>query len=88
MSTVFAVTTALLSAAALTTLVRLVRGPVALDRIVALDMLLTLLVAGTAVGVAARDESSFLPVLLLLAILAFIGSVTAANLIERREGMR
>ncbi|MBQ0986989.1 sodium:proton antiporter [Streptomyces sp. F63] len=88
MSTVFAVTTALLSAAALAALVRLLRGPVALDRIVALDMLLTLIVAGTAVGVAARQERSFLPVLLLLAILAFIGSIAAANLIERREGMR
>ncbi|KNE78922.1 MULTISPECIES: monovalent cation/H+ antiporter complex subunit F [Streptomyces] len=88
MTTVYAVTTALLSAAALLVLVRLLRGPVALDRIVALDVLLSLIVAGAALGVAARGEDSSLPVLLLLAILAFIGSVTAAHLIERREGMR
>ncbi|MCC5033620.1 MrpF/PhaF family protein [Streptomyces sp. WAC 00631] len=88
MTTVYAVTTALLSAAALLVLVRLLRGPVALDRIVALDVLLSLIVAGAALGVAARKEGSFLPVILVLAILAFIGSVTAAHLIERREGMR
>ncbi|MEU4687137.1 monovalent cation/H+ antiporter complex subunit F [Streptomyces xinghaiensis] len=88
MSTVYAVTTALLSAAALLVLVRLLRGPVALDRIVALDVLLSLIVSGASLGVAAREEGSFLPVVLVLAILAFIGSVTAAHLIERREGMR
>ncbi|NJQ00360.1 monovalent cation/H+ antiporter complex subunit F [Streptomyces zingiberis] len=88
MSTVYAVTVALLSAAALLTLVRLMRGPVALDRIVALDVLLTLVVAGTAVGVAALDRTAFLAVPVVVALLAFIGSVTAAHLIEKREGMR
>lgn len=88
MSAVFAITAAMVAAAMLLTVVRLVRGPLALDRIVALDVLLTLLAAGTAVAVAAWGYTSFLPVLLVVAVVAFIGSVTAAHLIEKREGMR
>ena len=88
MSAVFAVTAAMVAAAMLLALVRLVRGPLTLDRIVALDVLVTLIVAGTAVAVAAWGHTSFLPVLLVVAVVAFIGSVTAAHLIEKREGMR
>ncbi|MCT2590973.1 sodium:proton antiporter [Streptomyces sp. N2-109] len=88
MNVVFALSTAMVSAAGVLTLLRLVRGPLALDRIIAVDVLVTLILAGAAIGVASRKLTSFLPVLLVLALLAFIGSVTAAHLIEKREGMR
>ncbi|MCF6525573.1 monovalent cation/H+ antiporter complex subunit F [Streptomyces sp. JJ36] len=88
MNWVYGTTLALVSLAGVLTTVRLTRGPSALDRIIALDMLVTLIVAGTAVGMAARQDATPMPVLVVLALLAFIGSVTAAHLVEKREGMR
>jgi multicomponent Na+:H+ antiporter subunit F len=85
---VFGITLTMVSVAGLLTTVRLLRGPGALDRIVALDMLVTLIVAGAATGIAVRQETTGLPVLVVLALLAFVGTVTAAYLVERREGMR
>ncbi|MGW7357114.1 monovalent cation/H+ antiporter complex subunit F [Streptomyces sp. NPDC054802] len=88
MSVVFTTAQAMITAAALLTLLRLLRGPAALDRIVALDVVVTLVIAGTAVHMAAHSEATPLPVLLVLALLAFIGSVAAAHLVEEREHMR
>lgn len=88
MNVVYGIALAMLSVAGALTTVRLVRGPAALDRIVSLDVLVTLIVAAAAVGIAARQESAALPVLVVVALLAFVGSVTAAHLIEKREGMR
>ncbi|MGJ3561115.1 monovalent cation/H+ antiporter complex subunit F [Streptomyces sp. INA 01156] len=88
MTAVYTATLAMLAAAGLLTLLRLVRGPDALDRIVALDVLLTMIIAGTAVGMAVREDTTALPVLVVLALLAFTGSVTAAHLVEKRAGLR
>jgi multicomponent Na+:H+ antiporter subunit F len=88
MSVVFTTAQAMITAAALLTLYRLLRGPAALDRIVALDVVVTLVIAGTAVHMAAHAEVTPLPVLLVLALLAFIGSVSAAHLVEERKHMR
>ena len=73
-----------LTLAALLVLVRLVRGPSVPDRIVALDTLLQVVVAGIAVGAAATRDGSFLAVLVAVALLGFVGSVTVARFIERR----
>lgn len=88
MTTLYTVTLAVLAAAGLLTLLRLVRGPSALDRILALDVLLTMVIAGTVVGMVLREDTTPLPALVALALLAFIGSMTAAHLVERREGLR
>ena len=73
-----------LTVAALLVLVRLVRGPSVPDRIVALDTLLQVVVAGIAVAAAATREGSFLAVLVAVALLGFLGSVTVARFVERR----
>ncbi len=78
----------ILVASGLLILVRMLRGPAALDRIVALDVLASVIIAGTTVHMALWHDPTPLPVLVVLALLAFIGSVTAAHLVERREGMR
>ncbi|MFB8778514.1 monovalent cation/H+ antiporter complex subunit F [Streptomyces albogriseolus] len=88
MTILYGATLAVIAAAGLLTLLRLVRGPLALDRIMALDVLVTMTIAATAVGSVARDDTTAVPVLVVLALLAFIGSVTAAHLVEKREGMR
>jgi multicomponent Na+:H+ antiporter subunit F len=85
---VFAIVSGMLAVAALLTLVRLFRGPHALDRIAALDVFVVLVVAGVAVYVAYYREGTNAPLLVAFALLAFVGSAAAARLTERRERHR
>ena len=84
MTAVFAVCFAGLAVAALLVLLRLLLGPSVPDRIVALDTLLQVVVAGIAVGAAASGRSAFLAVLVAVSLLGFLGSVTVARFVERR----
>ena len=86
MSVVGVVCSAVLALAALLTLVRLVLGPSVPDRVVALDHLLLVVVAGIAVAAAVTGEGAFLGVLLAVALLGFVGSVTVGRFVERRGG--
>jgi len=81
---VVAVCLAGLSLAAGLCVVRLVRGPSVPDRIVALDALLLVVVSGIAVGAAATGDGSYLAVLVAVALLGFVGTVTVARFVERR----
>ncbi len=65
-------------------LLRLVRGPSLADRIVALDALLIVIVSGIAVDAARSGEGTYLDVLVVAALLGFIGTVNVARFIERR----
>jgi multicomponent Na+:H+ antiporter subunit F len=85
---VFVIVSVMLVVAALLTLVRLFRGPHALDRIAALDVFVVLIVAGVAVYVAFYGEGTNVPLLVAFALLAFVGSAAAARLTERRERHR
>jgi multicomponent Na+:H+ antiporter subunit F len=85
---VYALVFSLLGLSSVLTVVRLVRGPGVLDRIVGLDVLVTLFAAGIAADAARREDGTGLPVLLAVALLGFVGSITAAHLVEEREGMR
>lgn len=74
---------ALLGAAVLLVLVRLVRGPDLADRVVALDLLSVLAVGfAAAAAVLARDEV-YLDVALILALVSFLGTVALARHAER-----
>ena len=84
MTTVVVICLVALSVAALLTLYRLLAGPSVPDRIVALDVLLQLVVSGIAVGAAFSRNGSFLAVLVAVALLGFVGTVTVARFIERR----
>jgi multicomponent Na+:H+ antiporter subunit F len=81
--TVIAVPAAvLLAAGLLLALVRLVRGPSMLDRVVALDVLLAVIVCALGVQIAVSGTLTYLPVLVVLALLGFIGTVTVARLLH------
>jgi multicomponent Na+:H+ antiporter subunit F len=73
-----------LGISALLCLARIVRGDSLADRIVALDTLLIVIVIGIAVNTARTGTGTFLDVLLVAALIAFIGTVTVARHIERR----
>lgn len=84
MTAVFAATFGLLSLGGLLTLVRLARGPSTLDRILAVEVLLVLVVSGIAVAAAARGAPSDIGLLLVVSLLTFVGTVTAARFTQRR----
>ncbi|UQU62705.1 monovalent cation/H+ antiporter complex subunit F [Couchioplanes caeruleus] len=74
---------ALLFAAVSLVLVRIVRGPTTLDRIVAVDVLLAIVVCAIAAEAAFTRDATSLPVLVVLSVLGFIGSVTVARFSPR-----
>ncbi|GAA0466082.1 putative cation antiporter subunit [Actinoplanes capillaceus] len=68
-----------LAAAAGMTLVRIVRGPSTLDRIVAMDVLLAITVCAIAAEAAYSRDATGLPILLGLSLLGAVGSVAVAR---------
>ncbi|WP_122819004.1 monovalent cation/H+ antiporter complex subunit F [Nocardioides pantholopis] len=79
MSAVLAVAAAMLTVAALVLLVRLTIGPTILDRSVALDVLMSVTICATALYSAHFDRTEVLPVLLVLAMVGFVGAVSIAR---------
>lgn len=73
-----------LAVAASLCLARLVRGRSLADRIVALDTLLVVVVSGIAVQAARTRDGTYLDVLVVTALLGFVGTATVARFIERR----
>jgi multicomponent Na+:H+ antiporter subunit F len=80
----------MLGAGALLAIVRLARGPSLLDRVVATDVLLVIIAAGLAVYAALQQDPTVVPVLVVVSLLAFVGSVSVARyiggmLVQSRE---
>lgn len=74
----------ILAVSALLCVRRLVVGGSLVDRMVALDALLLVCVSGVAVLAIQSDSDAFLDVLLIAALIGFIGSVTIARYISWR----
>jgi multicomponent Na+:H+ antiporter subunit F len=64
-------------------LARLVKGPAAADRIVALDLISILIVAFLAAYSIYAGETSFLDVAIGYALIAFLGTVALAHFLMR-----
>ena len=69
-------------------LVRLVKGPAAADRIVALDLISILIVAFLAAYSVFAEEISFLDVAIGYALVAFLGTVALARFLMRSATKR
>jgi multicomponent Na+:H+ antiporter subunit F len=74
----------LLSLAVLLATVRVLRGPTLADRVVALELLTTLGIGLACALAIATGEAVFLDVSLVLALIAFLGTVAFARYVERR----
>lgn len=86
-----AVTTAallMLGAAACCFAVRLVRGPSLSDRVIGLDGLVIVGVAAVAVRAMATGNGAFLPVLVVVTLVGFVGTAASARFIEGRADRR
>lgn len=75
---------ALISAGALCTTYRLVVGPSIADRVVATDLLLTLLTCGAGVLAFSTRQGVYLGAMVVVAILGFLGTTLVARFIEGR----
>jgi multicomponent Na+:H+ antiporter subunit F len=84
MIVVTSIALAMISLGALLTTVRLVVGPSLADRIVATDLLLTLLTCGAGVLAFRTEEGTYLVVMVVVAVLGFLGTAMVARFIEGR----
>jgi len=75
---------AALAVSALLCTLRLVRGASLADRVIALDSLLIVVVAAIATDAARTTRGTYLEAMLVVALIAFIGTSTVARFIERR----
>lgn len=81
MIVVAAICATLLFLSALAVIVRVSKGPSMLDRMVGVDLLTSIILGSVAVISAATGRTDLLPVLVVLAIVGFIGSTTIARFV-------
>lgn len=74
--------------AALLTLWRIIVGPSILDRAVASDVLLTLVMCALGADMVIHHHTRTLPVLLIIAAVGVFGSVAIARFVARRDSTR
>lgn len=79
MTVVLVLCGALLAAAAALVLVRLERGPTMLDRTIALDTFTAILIGAFVLVAVATRRTDIVPILAVLALVGFVGSVTIAR---------
>lgn len=65
------------------TLIKLVRGPSVLNRALASDLLVSTLICAIGAEMVIRRHDSTLPILITLALLAFVGTVAVARFVAR-----
>ena len=71
--------------AVLLMLVRIVKGPSILDRAVASDVLLTLVMCVLGAEMAVNHHTRTLPVLLIVAAIGVFGSIAVARFVARKD---
>jgi multicomponent Na+:H+ antiporter subunit F len=75
----------MLTIAALLAVYRVLRGPSLADRVVALDLIATVVVGITVVYSIYTQTAVILDVAIVFALIAFLGTVAFASYIERQE---
>lgn len=68
--------------AALLTVVKIVRGPTVLNRALATDLVVTILICSIGLKATVSDDTTPLPILFSLALVAFVGSVAVARFVS------
>lgn len=82
---ILVVASALLAAGALLAVVRLVRGPSILDRMIATDVLLTCLMLAVGMEMAIGHHTRSIPLMLVLAASAIFGTVAVARYVTKQD---
>lgn len=83
MKVVVMIVTVLLFVAAVLAVLRIARGPSILDRMIGTEVLISTIIAALGTEAAYRHHATTVPILVVLSLLGFVGSVSVA-----RFGMR
>jgi multicomponent Na+:H+ antiporter subunit F len=75
----------LLVVAALLVLVRMAKGPSTLDRVVAADVMLAVVIAGLGLEAALNRHATTIPVILVLSLLGFASALSMARFVADRD---
>ena len=75
----------ILTVSVLIIFVRFLMGPTLSDRVVSLDLLITTGVGIIAVYSIVTDQPTFLDIAMILALIAFLGTVAFSYYMEKRE---
>ena len=75
----------LLAISILLMFVRFIKGPSLSDRVVSLDLLLTTGIGMIAVYSVYTDQATFLDIAMIMALIAFLGTVAYSFYLEKRE---
>lgn len=75
----------ILSISALIVFIRFLIGPTLSDRVIALDLLITIGVSTIAVYAMITDKKAFLDIAMIFALIAFLGTVAFSYYLEKRK---
>ncbi len=87
-SILIAIIVVIFAVSAALTLIRIILGPSILDRAVASDVLLTLIICALGAEMAINNHTRSLPLLLIVAAVGVFGSIAIARFVARRDGQR
>ncbi len=79
MTVVLIICLSALAAAAVLLVIRIALGPTMMDRVVALDVLVAALICSLGVEAAVNRHATTLPILVVLSLVGFVGSVSMAR---------
>lgn len=85
MSIIIGIALGLLIAALALTLVRVARGPTNLDRALCLDVVIVIVTGILATQIVRTNDASSLPILVVFSLTGFVGSVSVARFMGRKE---
>lgn len=88
MTLIMTIAFGLLLAAAALVLVRTVRGPTNLDRALSLDVLIVIVTGIMATQIMRSGDAASLPVLVVFSLTGFVGSVSVARFMARKDDPR
>ncbi|UOQ61130.1 monovalent cation/H+ antiporter complex subunit F [Leucobacter rhizosphaerae] len=74
-----------LTATALACIVRIVRGPTILDRMIASDVLLTTLMLAVGTDMVVRGHTASIPLMTVIAATATFATIVVARFVKRRS---
>lgn len=75
----------ILSISILLVFFRFLKGPGIVDRVIALDLLITIGISIIAVYSIINNQSTFLDIAMILALIAFLGTIAFSYYLEKRK---
>jgi multicomponent Na+:H+ antiporter subunit F len=75
----------ILSVSTLFVFIRFLKGPNLSDRVIALDLLITIGIGIIAIYSITNDKATFLDIAMILALIAFLGTVAFSYYLEKQK---